>query len=143
MECFNCFQQGFCEYGVRSLSGKVLNFCSEACAHVHKRENAVHMVEENLREAMETLKRLKTKKPDHFTIPVQKLIFTRVLLFKALMAEKPKAELNRLFDLFKDLLIEMLTLIGEKSTENQMLIFADKMKQVNEYMPILIQILGK
>lgn len=142
MECFNCFQRGFCEYGVRSLSGKVLNFCSEACAQVQKREHALHMVEENLRTAAEALKNVKTKN-DQFKIPVHKLIFTRVLLFKALMAEKPKKELNRLFDLFKDQLIEMLSLIGDKSTEIHMLVFAEKMKQINEYLPILIQLLGK
>ena len=143
MECFNCFQRGFCHYQVRSLSEKTLFFCSEACAQVQKRENALHMVEENLKKAAEILKNLKTKKPDHFTIPVQKLIFTRVLLLKALMAEKPTAELNRLFDLLKDLLVDMLTLIGDKSTEYHMLVFAEKMKQIHEYMPILIDVLGR
>jgi hypothetical protein len=124
-----------------SLTGRTLHFCSSACVQVHKRENALHMAEVNLNMLTEKLKRVKTH-VDDFKIPVQKVIFTQILLFKALVAEKPKAELNRLLDLLKDLLIEMLSLIGDKSTENKMLIFAEKMKEVNEYAPLLIEILG-
>ena len=124
-----------------SLTGITLDFCSSKCVQVHKRENALHMAEVNLNMLTEKLKRVKTH-GDDFKIPVQKVIFTQILLFKALVAEKPKAELNRLLVLLKDLLIEMLSLIGEKSTENKMLLFAEKMKEVNEYAPLLIEILG-
>jgi hypothetical protein len=141
MECFNCFQQGYCHYTVESISGRTLEFCSSACAHVQKRENALHVAEENVKRLPDRLKRVKTKK-DQFVIPVQKIIFTQLLFFKALVAEKPKAELHRLLVLLKDLLVEMLSLIGDQSTENNMLIFAEKMKVFNEYAPILIEILG-
>ena len=141
MECFNCFQQGFCRYELMSISGRLLHFCSEACARVHKRENALYMAEENLDRLTNGLERLKTRN-DQFKIPTKKIIFTQILLFKALVAEKPKAELNRLLDILKDLLVEMLSMIGDKSTENNMLIFAEKMKDVNDFAPILIEILG-
>jgi len=101
------------------------------------------MVEENLNSLAGRLERLKTQtRKDEFNIPAQKTIFTHRLLLKALMAEKPKAELHRLLDLLKDQMVEMLTLIGDKSSENNMLLFAEKMKDVDDYVPHLIEILG-
>jgi len=141
MECFNCFQQGFCPYGVKSK--KMLYFCSRACAHVQMREIALRMVEEDLNLLTDTLEQLKTKtRKDGLNIPFQKIIFTQRLLYKALMAEKPKAELHRLYDLLKDQMVDILPLIGDKNSENSMLLFADKMKDVDDYVPHLIDVLG-
>jgi len=119
----------------------MLHFCSEACVQVYKREIALEAVEDILNILTEKLETIKTHK-DLFKIPAQKVIFTQILLFKALMAEKPKAELHRLYDLIKDQLVDILTLIGDNRSENTMLIFAERMKGMNEIVPPMIDVLG-
>lgn len=142
MECFNCFQRGFCPCSVKSPSGKILNFCSPACGQVQVIDNHLWYVEGEIKRATNIFKHMKTVKQDLFTIPSQKIVFTQSLFYKSLLARKSKTELNRILNLLKDQMVEMLTLIGDTSSENTMLIFAAKMKDVNFIGPDLIEVLG-
>ena len=145
MECFNCFQQGFCPFKVKSKTGKYLLFCSNACAQVQQREGALYFVTQGLKNATESYEfvdiMLGQDKTPCYTLS-RKLIFTQMLYYKALLARKSKIEIYRLLDLFKTILLEMLEYIEDHLEEGTLLNFANKAKRISENGPNLIEILG-
>jgi hypothetical protein len=143
MECFNCFKQGFCGYGVKSTSGNILRFCSHECAQVQRTDNALYVATNALNVANEVFEMMNSRqKTDQFTVPARKIVFTQRLLLNSIIARKSKTELNRLSDMIKDQLSDMLTLIGDTCLENTLLIFAERMKVFYEQGTNLIEILG-
>lgn len=155
MECFGCFKRGGCfqrgsSYCYESPSGKVLHFCSKACVELKQREDVADYITRKLNDTLETVSLTKEahilSKDETYTLMVKigrKLLCIETLLYKAMLAEKPKPELNRLMKLYQEEMVEMLTHFGDHHSEDKYLRYADKAKLMNEILPRMIQILGK
>jgi hypothetical protein len=65
-----------------------------------------------------------------------------IMIRNSLKKRKPKIELLRLFELWKDESVEALSHIGEDVDESMMLVYADHMKTVKSEFETSIQVLG-
>jgi len=137
MECVNCLKLGFCRY---TLHGDTdIHFCTESCLNAYIREESDDRNEHNLATTIRISNMFKHM-PKYASLRKGNQI--EIMIRNSLKKRKPKIELLRLFELWKDESVEALSHIGDDVDESMMLVYADHMKTVKSEFETSIQVLG-
>lgn len=150
-ECFNCFQQGLCDYTVefRNSNGspntdKPLHFCSLSCRDAYVHEDTIPTYLAENQKCLEFLDSVVAEMKTRPKLLVLKKVFAiEKMLRISLVKRKSKAELHRLFALWQECATETLGTLGDKHRELVVLEWAEIMKEHDKVFPAFIAILGR
>jgi len=150
-ECFNCFQQGRCDYSVcyensdgSASTDKPLHFCSQPCMDVYIHGDVIpQYLAENQKWLDTVCSILKETKTKPQLLVMKKSLGVEKMLRTSLAQRKPKAELHRLFAMWQECATEALEKIGDTTKESMMLRWAELMKANDKIFPALIDCLGQ
>jgi hypothetical protein len=147
-ECFNCFKRGFCEKTITFTNArrKPLHFCAKPCMDAFIQDeiapgNLIHN-----QQALDKINQMLGEiKKDSDVFILKKSFTIEKLLRTSLALRKPKAELERLYTLWKECATETLQKIGDdkEMEESVFLLWADGMKKHENVFPSLIESLGR
>jgi len=147
-ECFYCLKQGCCEVTIsfNNSKRKPVNFCGQVCAEAFIHEDIVPRNLETNEKALKTLVMLTEEvKADPKLWMFKKVVAIEKMVRSSLATRKPKAEIQRLYTLWKECATETLQQISdvEDIEDNLVLRWADIMKSHDKAFPSLIQSLGR
>jgi len=148
-ECFYCFKQGFCQKTIifeKHHARKPLHFCGQTCADAFIQDELTPANLAANRSSLVTITRLlEESKSDPDLFVFKKSMTIEKMLRTSLNARKPKAELERLFALWKECVTKTLSNLSDDKEleEATILLWADGMKKDDKIFQALILSLGR